>query len=111
MFKYIVTYYIFFLIARAPAVDEFGRELYHSSYFVITDSVQKEKVFDNRDSAMAFIKRGIGHEDLKHFKIDSVLAVQYNCTHPGGSVTALACGDSPCNTFTCGKCGKQWKTY
>jgi hypothetical protein len=104
MWKYILTYMI---LKSIPCVDEFGRQTSKTCI----DKIKMERAFDHRDSALVVLKRAAEQQDLQNFKLDSIPLHQYNCDHPYGSSTARGCIGAPCNTFTCGKCGKQWPIY
>lgn len=126
MWKYIVTWFIVkTIIVECPEIiqyDEFGREI-QRPYVTMegcykNDSLFKEKVFDEKNEALKFIERGKKDQirspfgpHLVNFILDSIPAIQYTCKHPYGSSTSLGCYDTPCNTFTCGVCGKKWSVY
>lgn len=120
MWKYIVTYFILIQTPCPPQLDEFGRKipnnddtkLVYREPCAVDSLFNTTRVFDSRDSAQAFMKRGIGEWNLKQFKLDSVTSVQYNCKHPSGTSTLMACPpNTPCNTFTCGVCGAKFATW
>lgn len=129
--KYIVTWLIIKTVeiicpTPPPIVDEFGRK-FDSTYQIIEtcygyDTTNMQKFFDTRKEANDFIKRGTDAKSqgyvnekvgvLSNFKLDSIPKIQYDCKHELIMVTAMGClGGDPCNTATCERCGKQWKTY